>query len=103
MTQSESALEKALGGTVWTRLGGGGRSVSSPLQSSGKDQGCAGTQGREAGRGIHAGRRWEREGRGARQGGMVAPERKQKGDGVGEAESVWDLKIHSFHKQWNDY
>lgn len=34
---------------------------------------------------------------------MVAPERKQKGDGVGEAESVWDLKIHSFHKQWNDY
>lgn len=34
---------------------------------------------------------------------MVAPERKQKGDGVGEAESVEDLKIHSFHKQWDNY
>ena len=33
----------------------------------------------------------------------MAPERKQKGDGVGETESVWDLNIHSFHKQWNEY
>lgn len=33
----------------------------------------------------------------------MAPERKQKGNGVGETEPVWDLNIHSLHKQWNDY
>lgn len=99
-----SALENALSGTLRTRLRGGGSSVRRlSLPSRGKDEGGAGKQGREAGLGIPAGRRWEREGRGAGRAGMVAPERNQKGNGVGEAESVGDLKVHSFHKQWDNY